>query len=59
MTPETSRTDDGLPDLNHIHDSLIEIAYKAGEIIMGALPTTDGIGSKKNSTHKPERPSIG
>ncbi|GMF81067.1 unnamed protein product [Aspergillus oryzae] len=56
MTPETSRTDGGLPDLNHIHDSLIEIAYKAGEIIMGALPTTDGIGSKKNSTHKPERP---
>ncbi|BAE62636.1 putative inositol monophosphatase [Aspergillus flavus] len=49
MTPETSRTDGGLPDLNHIHDSLIEIAYKAGEIIMGALPTTDGIGSKKNS----------
>ncbi|KAE8157441.1 hypothetical protein BDV40DRAFT_49681 [Aspergillus tamarii] len=49
MTPETCRADGGLPNLNHIHDSLIEIAYKAGEIIMGALPTADRVGSKKNS----------
>ncbi|KAL5364615.1 hypothetical protein BJX96DRAFT_137369 [Aspergillus floccosus] len=37
------------PNLNEIHDTLIEIAYKAGDIINGALPTTGATGSKKNS----------
>lgn len=36
-------------DLNDIHESLIEIAYKAGEIITSALPATNDTGSKKNS----------
>jgi myo-inositol-1(or 4)-monophosphatase len=36
-------------NLNEIHDTLIEIAYKAGDIINGALPTTGATGSKKNS----------
>ncbi|KAB8228214.1 hypothetical protein BDV23DRAFT_128379 [Aspergillus alliaceus] len=49
MATETHMGGDGLPNLIHIHDSLIEIAYKAGKIIMGALPTADGTGSKKNS----------
>jgi myo-inositol-1(or 4)-monophosphatase len=38
-----------LPDLDEICDTLIGLAYKAGEIITGALPGTDTTGSKKNS----------
>ncbi|EAW12100.1 inositol monophosphatase family protein [Aspergillus clavatus NRRL 1] len=36
-------------DLKEIHDSLIQIAYRAGEIITTALPSTGSTGSKKNS----------
>lgn len=36
-------------DLNDIHDFLIELASKAGEIITNALPNTGSTGSKKNS----------
>ncbi|KAL2841052.1 hypothetical protein BJX68DRAFT_258220 [Aspergillus pseudodeflectus] len=38
-----------LLDLDEICDTLIGLAYKAGEIITGALPGTDTTGSKKNS----------
>jgi len=38
-------------DLDGIHETLIEIAYKAGDIITGALPATNGAGSKKNSKY--------
>lgn len=37
------------PDLDDIHETLIEIAYKAGDIITGALPAMNDTGSKKNS----------
>jgi hypothetical protein len=37
------------PNLNEIHDTLIDLAFKAGEIINNALPDT-GPDSKKNST---------
>ncbi|KAJ5975184.1 hypothetical protein N7481_008891 [Penicillium waksmanii] len=37
------------PNLNEIHDTLIDLAYKAGDIINNALPDTSGPGSKKNS----------
>lgn len=36
-------------DLDDIHESLVDIAYKAGEIITSALPATNDTGSKKNS----------
>jgi myo-inositol-1(or 4)-monophosphatase len=36
-------------DLKDIHDFLIELASKAGEIITNALPNTGSTGSKKNS----------
>ena len=36
--------------LKDIHDFLISLAYKAGEIITNALPDTSGTGSKKNSS---------
>ncbi|OJJ45535.1 hypothetical protein ASPZODRAFT_134216 [Penicilliopsis zonata CBS 506.65] len=38
-----------LLNLREIHDSLIEIAHKAGEIITTALPAVSSTGSKKNS----------
>jgi myo-inositol-1(or 4)-monophosphatase len=37
------------PDLDEICGTLIDLAYKAGEIITSALPATDNTGSKKNS----------
>ncbi|KAJ5392372.1 Inositol monophosphatase 2 [Penicillium cosmopolitanum] len=37
------------PNLNDIHDTLIDLAYKAGDIINNALPDISGPGSKKNS----------
>ncbi|KAJ6112582.1 hypothetical protein N7512_007906 [Penicillium capsulatum] len=37
------------PDLQEIHDFLISLAFRAGEIINNALPDTGGAGSKKNS----------
>ncbi|KAI9847436.1 MAG: hypothetical protein M1838_000879 [Thelocarpon superellum] len=37
------------PDLQEIHDFLISIAQKAGEMITAANPTTASSGSKKNS----------
>ncbi|KAF2007151.1 inositol monophosphatase [Amniculicola lignicola CBS 123094] len=36
-------------DLQEIHDFMISIAKKAGEMIMSAKPTTEGAGSKVNS----------
>ncbi|KAJ5736627.1 Inositol monophosphatase [Penicillium malachiteum] len=36
-------------DLKDIHDSLVSLAYKAGDIINNALPETNDTGSKKNS----------
>lgn len=38
-------------DLKDIHDSLVSLAYQAGEIINNALPDASGPGSKKNSAH--------
>ena len=35
-------------DLQEIHDFLITIAYKAGEMITTAHPSTGAAGSKKN-----------
>lgn len=35
-------------DLQEVHDFLIAVAYKAGEMITSAHPTTSGAGSKKN-----------
>ncbi|EPS26520.1 hypothetical protein PDE_01457 [Penicillium oxalicum 114-2] len=37
------------PNLQEIHDFLISLAFKAGDIINNALPDTSGPGSKKNS----------
>ena len=38
------------PDLQEIHDFLIEIATEAGKVITSSLPRIDSTGSKKNST---------
>lgn len=35
-------------DLQDIHDTLISIAYKAGEMITSAHPSTAGTDLKKN-----------
>jgi myo-inositol-1(or 4)-monophosphatase len=35
-------------DLQEIHDFLITIAHKAGEMITAAHPSTGAAGSKKN-----------
>ncbi|KAL7660149.1 inositol monophosphatase family protein [Aspergillus niger CBS 101883] len=41
---------DGKPiDLDEIHDYLISLAFRAGDIINSALPTDDSTGSKMNS----------
>ncbi|KGO76682.1 Inositol monophosphatase [Penicillium italicum] len=37
------------PNLNEIHDFLVSLAFKAGDIINNALPETSGTGSKMNS----------
>ncbi|KAJ5241929.1 uncharacterized protein N7469_000256 [Penicillium citrinum] len=37
------------PNLNEIHDTLVDLAYKAGDIINNALPEINDPGSKKNS----------
>jgi hypothetical protein len=37
------------PSLQEIHDFLIELAFKAGDIILGAIPQVNGVDSKKNS----------
>ncbi|SMY22677.1 unnamed protein product [Zymoseptoria tritici ST99CH_1A5] len=36
-------------DLQAVHDFLVEVAYKAGEIIRSATPAVTGHGTKKNS----------
>jgi hypothetical protein len=56
------------PNLPEIHDYLIELAFKAGNIINNALPETSGTGAKKNSpsisplcrtpNHKPNQTNI-
>jgi myo-inositol-1(or 4)-monophosphatase len=38
------------PDLQEIHDFLIDIAAEAGKLITSSLPRIDSTGSKKNST---------
>lgn len=38
------------PDLKEIHDFLVSLAHKAGDIINNALPDNSGTDSKKNST---------
>lgn len=35
--------------LKEIHDFLVSLAFKAGDIINNALPDASGTGSKKNS----------
>lgn len=40
------------PNLQEIHDFLIDLAFKAGETITSALPLINGVGSKKNSESK-------
>lgn len=38
------------PDLQEVHDFLVSIAYKAGDMIISAKPTTtEDLGTKKNS----------
>jgi len=37
------------PDLQEVHDILIDLAYRAGEMIMAANPSTITADSKKNS----------
>lgn len=37
------------PDLAEIHDFLVDLASKAGEMITSAHPLINGVGSKKNS----------
>lgn len=36
-------------NLREIHDFLIDLAFKAGDIITNALPNINGSDSKKNS----------
>lgn len=43
-------------NLQEIHDVLISIARKAGEMILGANPTTASSGSKKNCTFPTTNP---
>jgi len=40
-----------MPDVNlqEVHDFLVAIAKKAGDMITSAKPSTSGSGSKKNS----------
>lgn len=49
MTTNSNFIETSALDLDDIHETLIEIAYKAGDIITGALPATNGAGSKQNS----------
>ena len=37
------------PDLREIHDFLVSLASKAGEIITNALPESSEVDTKKNS----------
>lgn len=46
---ETPKEED--PNLQEIHDFLIEIAHRAGEVILAARPTTEASGTKKNCTY--------
>ena len=36
-------------DLQEVHDFLVKIAYKAGDMITSAKPAVSGHGTKKNS----------
>ncbi|PGH17525.1 hypothetical protein AJ79_01125 [Helicocarpus griseus UAMH5409] len=40
----------GTPDLQEIHDFLIDLATRAGEIITGAKPLVNSVDSKKNTS---------
>jgi hypothetical protein len=44
------------PNLKEIHDFLVSLAFKAGDIITNALPDNSGTGSKKNSMVGPDEP---
>lgn len=48
-TKGTNGANGHTPDLQEIHDFLIELSSKAGEMIMNAHPLVNGVGSKKNS----------
>lgn len=53
------------PNLHEVHDFLVDLAKKAGEMITGAKPIVDEVGSKKNCQYPlyvklasmPKRPS--
>lgn len=49
MAAETLSQVDPTFNLNEIHDALVEVAFRAGDIITGALPTGEATGAKKNS----------
>lgn len=36
-------------DLQEVHDFLVSIAYKAGDMILSATPSAANLGTKKNS----------
>ena len=38
----------GNPDLQQIHDFLIELAFRGGQMMLDANPSTQTSGSKKN-----------
>ena len=38
-----------VPDLQEIHDCFIQLAKEAGDMITGATPLVNSVGSKKNS----------
>lgn len=42
---------DADPNLQEIHDFLIDLAIKAGKVITSSLPRIDSTGSKKNSEY--------
>jgi hypothetical protein len=42
------------PDLKEIHDFLVSLAFKAGDIITNAILDNNDTGSKKNSTGRPD-----
>lgn len=47
------------PDLQQIHDFLIDLAHEAGKIITSSLPRVDTTGSKKNSEYNLTRRYVG
>ncbi|EGC45483.1 myo-inositol monophosphatase [Histoplasma capsulatum var. duboisii H88] len=50
----TSAAHASAPDLQEIHDFLIDLATRAGAVITGAKPLVNGVDSKKNSRAAPQ-----